>query len=372
MKYNKDDVYYDLLKETSPFEQDVFNKMYFGIEGGNCSLRRCIIYYSQEVIDSEINLEVLFQSFSEYTKRTRASIYIKQNLWEHFACWLNAVAERTNRIAEYETLQEDYESPVVEDPVIQVVQRLQGEGATKDEIAKMIHATPKTAKNIIRRLDPQVEGKNSVRLNPVRIDGQEINVRIKTKKKMTFLLEEKTENEDKFKQPVKVFYTTNSLHPVFLQQNLTQVIFLLDSLAKNWEENGSDIVYGIAVDIWMQLSQYAKDKIRDNHQDMIELCNLVQQIEDDYMEDNLFSKFLTEKEMLKDSENIDDLLFECEKIGCKVDLVLLDEDDGEKEIRQVTLGKIVDNKTGECKFYYEKNGEKEYYDPLEVINISRR
>ena len=64
----------------------------------------------------------------------------------------------------------------------------------------------------------------------------------------------------------------STMHPLFLAQNLTQIICMLEGLRRmenNWVM--SSYARNTAVSIWCQLSQYARERIRGTLVDLMGL-----------------------------------------------------------------------------------------------------
>ena len=97
----------------------------------------------------------------------------------------------------------------------------------------------------------------------------------------------------------KRYQTVNTLHPLVLQENMLQVGVLLTSLAHHWEEGESDSAFVIALDIWYQLSEYGKSRVRTVFaRDDDILSRLVEEM-DRCAPDEELAGFMTERQMVE-------------------------------------------------------------------------
>lgn len=181
----------------------------------------------------------------------RGSLYARQAVWQHVDRWLDAAehvlsqqAGRPVRIpAEYRPV-----SPLQIDKDVELVKLLHGKGMTREQLAEHLHLTLRAVQNKLTALSP---ASSSMAL---RIAGQVMRVPVSS---------ERIQTERGAKKNTKQFYTPNTLHPIALQLNMALLLTLLHTLYQNRENNDSNMSDILALDIWAQLSDYAKQRLRD-------------------------------------------------------------------------------------------------------------
>lgn len=139
------------------------------------------------------------------------------------------------------------------DPAISIVKLLHSRsGITVGEIAAELgFQWPRAVQKYLRKLSPDLSEEETSEevYEPCRIGGQPVRVKIQ-------------KFRDK-KEPKKIrFRTINTMHPIVLQENLMQIATLLMSLSDSYNKDNNEIAFGIALDIWYQLSEYARSKMR--------------------------------------------------------------------------------------------------------------
>lgn len=174
-------------------------------------------------------------------------------------------------------------------------------GITKEKLQEKLHTKdPRSIQKNLRRLSPDLyEGTEMGEgYAPLCVGGQPMSVKVKV---------EKREKNKRY------YYTPNTLHPIVLQENLLQVEILLRSLSLSFDQYNSTISYYMAIDIWSQLSDYAREKIikdfeyeEDIHKEFINY------ISDDTPDDHTCS-FKSQREMIDDI-SISDILRDVEKV----------------------------------------------------------
>lgn len=115
------------------------------------------------------------------------------------------------------------------------------------------------------------------------------------------------------KKNTKQFYTPNTLHPIALQLNMALLLTLLHALYQNRENNDSNMSDILALDIWAQLSDYAKQRLQDlsgnsdmmqlfhchPHSPCVDFANYLNNIEAELQEE-CRSEFRTERDLLRE------------------------------------------------------------------------
>lgn len=130
----------------------------------------------------------------------------------------------------------------------------QRNGVSKEEIAKELGVSTRIVQKYLRKLDPDmyIDKNYPVPIEPIepfRIGGQQLSAKISVRR----------EGRKEY------YFTENSIHPIVLQENLTQIYCLINSLALYYEDNNlyRGFEFDTACDIWCQLSEYAKDKTKN-------------------------------------------------------------------------------------------------------------
>ena len=137
----------------------------------------------------------------------------------------------------------------------------------------------KTVQNDLRALSPSL-GKADQEL---KIGGHVIRVDVKEKRL--------TDNQ-------KIYHSPNTVNPLILFPNVMMTGKLLQSLAQDTE---SDVAQYIGADIWVQLTEYYKERIRSVYAERDEqLTDYLDMIEYRIRHGHVFG-FLAEREMVLDN-----------------------------------------------------------------------
>lgn len=100
----------------------------------------------------------------------------------------------------------------------------------------------------------------------------------------------------------KRFRTLNSVHPLVLLENIMQLATLLKALSHQYYDQADDVSRIIAVDIWSQMSKYARAKIIDYYTfDDVVLEDFIFEINNPCPDDHA-CVYHTEKELLQEIE----------------------------------------------------------------------
>jgi len=200
-------------------------------------------------------------------------------------------------------------------------------GVTKEDAAAQLgNISTKTIQDMISRIDP-TRAQNR-KLPELTIAGQPIHVDIK---------EVKVAGD---RRPH--YFTPESINPVFLQMNISQVGTLLTGLAREYFEGGNNFALGIGKYIYIQLSEYAKDRIIKVFGERSELLlGFMDEIEECDEEKTLLS-FRSEGELLSSGElSYGDRLCLIIKNGTKCNLKI-NTDNGTAIIKDVRLNMFED------------------------------
>ena len=221
-----------------------------------------------------------------YLESYSAVFSFKQQTKEYFVTWLEKIKHLYN-IAEA-TIPDELKSGTQErDAGIAMLKMLHArEGITyeemKNELGRM--SLRSIHKDLIK-ISPSLykgDGKPDV---PFRLGGQPLVAEIEQI------------NPEEYHADKKRFRTLNSVHPLVLQENIMQLATLLKALAVQYYDQEDDVSRIIAVDIWSQMSPYARKKIVDYYAfDDITLADFVSEIDNPCPDDH--GIYRTEKELL--------------------------------------------------------------------------
>ena len=122
----------------------------------------------------------------------------------------------------------------------------------------------------------------------------------------------------------KRFRTLNSVHPLVLQENIMQLATLLTALSHQYYDRADDASRIIAVDIWSQMSEYARAKIIDYYAfDDVVLDDFIFEINNPCPDDHA-CVYHTERELLQEIEmSVDQALPYLMKVSGRAGIVKL-------------------------------------------------
>ena len=239
--------------------------------------------------DNRVAYRILTEALSTYLLKYPASASAKQRLYQHVFAWCEDMGDQF-RIPNYEMYLSDIPQPIERDLTISLIKDLHArEGITKDELVEKYEVSEKTIQVSLRQLSGESK------YQPLRLGGQTVSVPVAHK-------------EEKRRTDKRKFYTPNTLSPVVLQLNIMQVEALLKSLQLNYSDD-HNIPFDLAVDVWGQLSDYAKERIGEifSSKDP-DLSEFLEDVNREAQSNEY--RFMTESEMLMDldlrvSEQID-------------------------------------------------------------------
>lgn len=300
---------YEMLQSTNPYRKNIEDFVYKN-EGQQVRLIDLTYSYLENSRSGYRNLSTknyieayhaIANAMVRYLENFHSTYSYKQHTKSKFCKWLESIQEK------YETGKIDLPLELnveEEDFGIALVKALHlREGITKEGLQeKLDNCDLRTIQKNLRRLSPQLyEGPEAgEKYSPLRIGGQPITVKINMKK---------GENQKRY------YNTPNTLHPIVLQENLLQVEILLRSLSLSFDKYNSTISYYIALDIWSQLSDYAKDKIKSDfeYEEDIHL-NFIRYVDED-TPDNHTCLYKTQREMIEEIDpSVYDILRDVEKV----------------------------------------------------------
>lgn len=230
-------------------------------------------------LDDKAAYQILMAAISKYLFRYPATTAAKQRLYQHIYAWCEDLGDRL-RIPNYEMFLSDIPVPVDRDLTIPLIKELHArDGVSKAELANKYGVSEKTIQVSLRQLSGESH------YQPLRIGGQAVSVPVFHKK-------------EKHRDDKRRFYTPNTMSPIVFQLNLMQVEALLKSLQLSYDCD-NNIPLDLAVDVWGQLSDYAKDRICEIFgQRDPELAEFLEIVDGEERSDEY--RFMTETEMMED------------------------------------------------------------------------
>ncbi len=260
---------------------------------------------------SSNNADTAFRAIAnatvKYLKIYTTQFSYKERLKLKFKFWLNKIAEA------YSVKESDIplELEVDEDSIdvgVKLLKLLHSrDGVTKKDISGELN------KISTRQIQKYLHKISNEEECPLYIGGQPAKAYIQAFKK-------KGEKE-------AYYYTPNSIHPIVLQENVMQVYTLLKALYNYYDSDSqSNIGLIIALDIWSQLSDYAKERMQDLARRDDSLQELIYLLEGTDCPDDHICTFLTEKDMAEAEElSVDEFLMYLQKVKERKASILIKE-----------------------------------------------
>lgn len=185
----------------------------------------------------------------------------RQVVYENFLEWCNEIADNYWDHVKAKEIINELIRPV-HDMTVDLVKMLHGDGVSKRKICYDFNVDPRTVTNNLKRLDIKNKGK----LAPLRIGGQPVYLKIKAVRREQDDDDERDELGDiaytsRYKER-NYYYTPDTMHPFVMQYNVTQAAILIKSLYLYNSKTESDICYNMAIDVWCQLSDYGRERIK--------------------------------------------------------------------------------------------------------------
>ena len=284
----------EMLVEIDWANKELQQKVLYGKNGLKHRFKNYL--KSQTIsIDNILGLyELIAECMNDYLKEYPAPAYYKENLRQRFWEWFDYSAYN------YELEIEDYKpifDEVVEhypvDTNIQIIKMLHNQdGITKEEIANELMVSQKTVQSVISRLADKGTD------NPIRLGGYPMHIALKTDDKYSENCV--YEPGDKYKKR-RFYRTEDTMHPVSFQFNMMQVGVMLEALCKSYMEDEVYNAFYIGVNLWCQLSEYAKERVIEVFGKKNEdLLMFIDEIED--IANNHIRTFETEREIMTNGD----------------------------------------------------------------------
>lgn len=255
---------YKMLAETNVYSRPPEQLVYHDHRGEEIALLELV--RSHPVISSrrmsrdkrsgvKINNAKCYQAIAEamvkYADSYPAPASFKKRMRANFVRWLEAIRSKYEFPEQPEIPWGLYPEDGEKDTVVGMLQSLQSRrGVTKEELQVRLGIGPRAILKDLCKLDPTLREDGAEEQEtpvPFYIGGQPVRAEIRSRK---YAGDRK-----------KYYRTENSVHPLILQENLFQAATLLQALQRNYDEHESTVSSYLAVDIWSQLSDYARERI---------------------------------------------------------------------------------------------------------------
>ena len=279
----------------------------------------------------KINSAKCYQAIAEamvkYADSYPAPASFKKRMRENFVRWLEAIQSKYEFPEQLEIPWGLYPEDGEKDTVVGMLQSLQSRrGVTKEELQIRLGIGPRAILKDLCKLDPTLREEGTEEQEnplPFYIGGQPVRARIRS---------EKYAGDRK-----KYYRTENSVHPIILQENLFQAATLLQALQRNYVEYESTVSSYLAVDIWSQLSDYARQRIEyvftAGDPDFAAFIEMLK----DETPDGRIPAYRTEREMFIGDESIGERLLYYRKADRVCPKLCLEIDGIERELTNVLI-----------------------------------
>ena len=284
-----------MLKKTNPYKKDIEEIYYhssdsheYGIVYSLCDMLRQQIEEAltrtNEGITDAADLQICFyaigRSLSKYADAYPSSAAFKLKMRETFIKWMEKIID-VYRITDQAIPESLYRSEGERDMLISMIKALhKRNGVTKKELRDILGIHPRSIMKNLSRLDPEMSETNPENVNhlPYTLGGQTVRVKVQSRKK---------DNKREW-----TYRTENTLHPIVLLENIMQAGTLLKGMEKLYYDEENEVSTGIAIDIWSQLSDYGKERIKRYY--FAEDPGFLEILEDDHA-----VTFHTEREIMR-------------------------------------------------------------------------
>lgn len=279
-----------VMRKTIP-QSEEFERYWNGVHKNSICLKK----YLPETMESYKDVIDGIADF--YSAYPTAPIYKEKVIRPFLEDWIDNIADYFNE--RYYDDKHELDHYVETDKCIEMLKLLQKrEGIGKNDLHKELGVSEKTIQKDLRAISPSL-GKADYEL---KIGGNPVHAAIK---------------ERRLSDNRKLFYTPNTVHPLVLLPNVMQVGTMLKALAS---DEDSEVAQYVAADIWLQLSDYCKSRIRDIYcKKYPEMKLLISMVENRIRKGYLFS-YSTEREM--EALSIEEELLRAYKANRLLDLEL--------------------------------------------------
>ena len=242
---------------------------------------------------TEANLQrsytAIAKSMVEYIEGYTAPFYFKQRTKKNFSLWLERIKDSysvpgVSTPDELNVIAKDMDSGIA---MLKLLHSRKG--VTYEDLQTGLGIGERAVQKDLVKLSPSLYSGPQKPYVPFRIGDQPLQAEVAV-----------IDNGGGAKE--KRFYTPNTIHPLAMQMNVLQLATLLKALAHQYWEHEDEVSVLLGIDIWSQMSDYAKQKMMDyfafHDQDLKEFIGILK----DECPDDHACAFYTEKQMLKEIE----------------------------------------------------------------------
>ena len=277
---------------------------------------------------NEICFDAIGNAMATYMEHYPAPVSFKKRTRERFVSWLEVIRTKYGISREKLIPEQLIPDEGENDTVVGLLLSLQARrGVTKKELKDRLGIGLRAILKDLCKLDPTLreeESDNTDKVTPFYLGGQPVRAKIDDIK-----IDGKRE---------KRYRTENSIHPLILQENLFQAATLLQALQRNYNEHDSTVSSYLAVDIWSQLSDYARERIEyvfaagdPDFADFLEM------LKDETPDERVPASFRSERDMFNEEWPIHERLLYYMKAERMCSKLQIETEDGEILLSNVRI-----------------------------------
>lgn len=308
---------------------------------------------------SESNLQLAYNCIISamifYLENYPASFSFKQQTRDLFIKWIEKIKSEYS-IQNNEASKKLKPIAAEKDTGVAMLKVLHSrKGVTYKEIEDSMGIGLRSIQKSLVKISPSLYDGPKTAYPPFRLGGQPLLANI--------TLIDKEENEG------KRFITKNTVHPLVLQENLPQLATLLKALAHQFWDYEDDKTRIIGIDIWSQMSVYARNKIIDfyafNDEDLASFVDIISGT----CPDDHACLFYTEKEMMKMLEMelpLNDAISHLMKVDGRKGVIILK---SEEQIEVCKIEPCISNDGEKCYRVIDANGDVKRIKIDEIRNV---
>lgn len=285
----------EMLNTTNVYNNEINNLRYMN-NGRESVLTEmiCNRLHNNSIGDTKYEkvYNAIANAMSDYIEQYSAPFFYKQRVRCQFRKWLDKIQEKYDIKVEYIPEQLTIDNVELDTGIAMIKALHDREGKTKKELSEDLRICERAVQKNLRKISPDLYKEKATEsvYAPFRLGGQPIQAKIRVQEK---------EGDKK-----KYYSTVNTVHPIVLQENIMELGTLIEALSYNYFNNESNISVIIAIDIWSQMSDYARDRIKKYYtirdKDVIEFIDILE----DEFPDNHINSFCTEREMYENNEDM--------------------------------------------------------------------
>ena len=182
--------------------------------------------------------------FRQYLRSYPASRKYKQKEYESLMKCLHHIQEKYQLVSADE-VGDALTAPLSEDTTAALLKCLHNRsGVTIRRLTRVLRKSRPAVLEDLKRLDPKLASKE---MDPLQFAGQDVFANIETWKNGS-------------ERAIR-YCTPETIHPLAMLLNLSQVGTLLQSLYDSYSKRESQICYRLALNVWLQLSEYCRNRV---------------------------------------------------------------------------------------------------------------